>query len=94
MATYELVWTHTFVRTARKFLKRHPELAGILEDILTQLADDPQHPRLHLHRLKGAHRDKHAVRLTYSDRIVLILRVEEREIVLLDIGTHDEVYRG
>jgi mRNA-degrading endonuclease YafQ of YafQ-DinJ toxin-antitoxin module len=91
---YELVWTNTFVRTARKFIQRHPDLAAILEDILRQLAEDPTHPRLRLHRLKGTHRDKYAVRLTYSDRIVLILRVESREIVLLDIGTHDEVYRG
>jgi hypothetical protein len=30
MAAYTLVWTHTFERTARKFLRRHPELAAAL----------------------------------------------------------------
>jgi mRNA-degrading endonuclease YafQ of YafQ-DinJ toxin-antitoxin module len=33
------------------------------------------------------------VRLTYTDRIVLILQMKEKEITLLDIGSHDEVYR-
>ena len=94
MAAYTLVWTQTFLRTARKFLRRHPELAGVLADVLGQLETDPTAPRLRLHRLQGKHRGKHAVSLTYSHRIVLILRIAEREVTLLDIGSHDEVYRG
>lgn len=94
MAAYALVWTHTFERTARKFLRRHPELAGVFEDVLLQLEVDPQAPRLRLHRLQGKHRDKHAVSLTYSQRIVLLLRFEEGQVVLLDVGSHDETYRG
>ncbi|MCX7049518.1 MAG: plasmid stabilization protein [Candidatus Sumerlaeota bacterium] len=94
MARYTLVWTDTFLRTARKFLRRHPGLAGILDDTLKQLENDPYAPRLSLHRLKGKHRDKYAVRLTYSDRLVVLLRLTQGEIVLLDIGSHDEVYRN
>jgi len=90
---FSLVWTNTFLRTARKFLRRHPELAGLLEDVLRQLETDPRAPRLRLHALRGRHRGRHAVRLTYEHRIVVILRLTVREVVLLDIGTHDEVYR-
>ncbi|MDA0839540.1 MAG: plasmid stabilization protein [Planctomycetota bacterium] len=93
MAKNTLVWTDTFVRTARRFLRRHPDLVGVFEDLLKQLEADPHVPRLRLHGLKGKHRDKHAVSLTYSYRITLILRLQENEIVLLDIGSHDEVYR-
>ena len=57
------------------------------------LETDPRAPRLRLHKLKGRHRDKHAVSLTYSYRIVLIMRIVNAEIVLLDIGSHDDVYR-
>jgi len=46
-----------------------------------------------LHPLKGRHKDKHAISLTYAYRIVLIIVLNEREIALLDIGSHDEVYR-
>ena len=93
MSTYTLVWTATFVRTARKFLRKHHDLAGLFEDVLRQLETDPHAPRLRLHRLKGKHADKHAVSLTYSHRIVLILRLSKFEIVLLDVGSHDDVYR-
>jgi mRNA-degrading endonuclease YafQ of YafQ-DinJ toxin-antitoxin module len=93
MAVFTLVWTETFERTARKFLRRHPELAGIFEDVLQQLETDPHSPKLRLHPLKGKHQDKHSVRLTYSQRIVLILSITSNEIVLLDVGSHDEVYR-
>ena len=94
MPRFTLVWTETFERTARKFLRRHPDLTGLFEDVLLQLEDDPHAPKLRLHRLKGNHRDKHAVSLCYSYRIVLLLRLTEDEIVLLDVGSHDEVYRG
>lgn len=92
MPAYHLLWTETFLRTARKFTRRHPDLDSELEAVLKQLEQDPRAPRLRLHALQGKHRGKHAVSLTYSHRIVLILRVTEKEIVLLDIGSHDEVY--
>ncbi len=92
MPAYHLLWTETFLRTARKFTRRHPDLESELEAVLKQLEQDPRAPRLRLHALQGKHRGKHAVSLTYSHRIVLILRVTEKEIVLLDIGSHDEVY--
>jgi mRNA-degrading endonuclease YafQ of YafQ-DinJ toxin-antitoxin module len=94
MPAYHLLWTDTYLRTARKFIRRHPELGSELEDVLKQLEDDPRAPRLRLHALQSKHRGKHAVSLTYSHRIVLVLRVVAKEIVLLDIGTHDEVYRS
>lgn len=36
----------------------------------------------------------HAVSVSYEYRITLSLRVTEREIYLLDIGSHADVYRG
>ncbi len=88
-----LVWTDTFVRTARRFLKKRPELRGELEQVLQRLETTPDHPSLKLHPLKGSLKGKHAVSLTYSYRIVLILALADNEIILLDIGSHDEVYR-
>ncbi|MBN1363779.1 MAG: type II toxin-antitoxin system YafQ family toxin [Syntrophaceae bacterium] len=91
-ATYTLVWTDTFSRTARKFLRRHPELTGLFKDILQLLETDPHAPRLHLHPLKGKHQGKHSVRINYEYRIVLILRVTDKDVIILDVGSHDEVY--
>jgi mRNA interferase YafQ len=91
---YQLVWTNTFSRTARRLLKRNPDLKQEFERTLKQLEEDPTHPRLRLHPLKGRLAGKHAVSLTYSHRIVLILALSEGEIVLLDVGTHDQTYRA
>lgn len=90
---FRLVSTHAFERLARKFLRLHPELAGLLDDTLALLETDPFAPRLRLHPLGGRHRGKHAVRLTYEARIVLVLQLVEHKVVLLDIGGHDSVYR-
>ena len=92
--SYELLWTDTFSRTARKYLRKHPDLKGLFESTLKQLEVDPFAPRLRLHQLKGKHSGKHSVSLSYSDRIVLYLKLTQHEIVLLDIGSHDEVYGG
>ena len=90
---YVLVWTNTFTRTAKKFLKKNPDLRPELERTLKQLEQDPSHPKLRLHALKGNLSGKHAVSLTYSHRVVLTLALSEGEIILLDIGTHDQAYR-
>lgn len=90
---YHLIWTSTFARTARKFLKRNPDLKSEFERTLRQLEKDPGHPKLRLHPLQGRLAGKHAVSLTYSHRIVLILALNEGKVMLLDVGTHDQAYR-
>ena len=89
-----LVWTDTFKRTARKFLARHRDLRDVFSLVLHKLEQDPNDPELRLHPLGGRLQGKHAVRLTYSYRIVLRLEFVANEIILLDVGTHDEVYRS
>lgn len=88
-----LVWTDTFIRTARRFLKKRPELRGEFEQVLQRLESNPSHPSLKLHPLKGALKGRHAVSITYSYRIILILALRDHKIILLDVGSHDEVYR-
>ncbi len=90
---YKLIWTKTFSRTARRFLKKNPDLKMEFERTLQQLEKDPAHPKLRLHPLKGRLLGKHSVSLTYSHRIILTLVVSDGEIVLLDVGSHDQAYR-
>ncbi len=59
---------------------------------MDDLSRDPFQPRLKLHPLADKLEGMQAVSLTYSYRLTLLLKVTEEEIVLLDIGTHDEVY--
>ena len=85
--------TQTFVRTARRFLKRNPNLKQVLGITLELLETDPHQPRLRLHRLHGQLDGLWSVRVTPRIRLILTLDLQKNEIVLLHIGSHDEVYR-
>ena len=90
---YTVVTPEQFLRQARKFFRKHPDLKPRFGKIVQDLQDDPFQPHLALHPLTGKLSGLHAVSLTYSYRITLTLMVTEKEIVFLDIGSHDEVYR-
>ena len=82
-----------FLRQARKFFKKHPDLKPRFAKVLADLQRDPFQPQLELHPLTGKLAGCHAISLTDSYRITLTLLITEQEIILLDIGSHDEVYR-
>jgi addiction module RelE/StbE family toxin len=90
---YSLVWSAKFIRSAERFAKRHPDLRAKLAAVLRDLEQDPFQPRLKLHNLQGKLAGMQAVSLTYDYRITLTVTIKEKEIILLDVGTHDEVYR-
>lgn len=91
--SFALVTTHHFERRARKFLRKHPNLKPDFADTLQRLQSDPFQPSLKLHGLGGTLSGVQAVSLTHSYRLILTVQITEQEIVLLDIGSHDEVYR-
>jgi addiction module RelE/StbE family toxin len=90
---YTLVWTAYFTRAAGKFIRRHPELNKKLADILRNLEKNPFDPRLHYHQLKGRLKDIQAVSLTDKYRLSLKIVITDKEVILLDIGSHDDIYR-
>jgi mRNA-degrading endonuclease YafQ of YafQ-DinJ toxin-antitoxin module len=89
---WALATTASFDRRARKFLTKHPDLRPRFAKALAELAADPFQPSLRLHPLGGKLQGLQAVSLTHSYRITLTLQITEREILLIDIGSHDEVY--
>lgn len=90
---FNLVTTEYFLRRARKFFKKHLDLRGRFAQVVDDLQQDPFAPHLDYHHLGGKLKGMQAVRLTDSYRITLTIVIAEKEIFLLDIGTHDEVYR-
>jgi addiction module RelE/StbE family toxin len=89
---YTLVWTAGFTRSAKKFIARHPELRSKAAAILRDLETDPFQPHLKYHHLAGKLKGIQAVSITHTYRITLTVMVTDREIILLDIGSHDDVY--
>jgi len=89
---YQLEWTPAFIKAAKRFAKQHPELKQKIAIVLLALEQDPFQPSLKLHGLGGKLKGLHAVRVTYSYRITLALKINANVITLLDIGNHDDVY--
>jgi len=89
---YTLVAPKQFLRQARKFFKKHPDLKPRFVKGLSDLQTDPFQPSLELHALSGKLEGCHAISLTHGYRITLILLITDKEITLLDVGSHDDVY--
>ena len=90
---FTLVWTAAFTRAAEAFVQRHPERRTRLAATLHDLESDPFQPHLRYHALGGKMKGIQAVSVTYDTRIILRIEIKDREIILLDIGSHDDVYR-
>jgi addiction module RelE/StbE family toxin len=90
---YAIVTPQQFLRQARRFFKKHPELKQRFARVLSDLQVDPFQPHLELHPLGGKLAGCHTVSLTHNYRITLTLLITDKEIILLDVGSHDEVYR-
>ena len=89
---YRLIYTDSYVRRARKFLKKHPQILGQYEKTLELLELNPHHPSLRLHSLQGQLSGLSSVSINMSYRIVLELIIQDSDIILVDIGNHDRVY--
>jgi len=90
--SFRIIYTPSYLKRAAKFIKRHPELLPQYEKALKLLELNPSHPSLRLHRLGGPLRDLHSVSINISYRITLEFLLEDGKIVLVNVGSHDEVY--
>lgn len=89
---YKIIYPESYIRRARKFIKRHPELTGQYQKTLQLLEINPYHPSLRLHPLKGKLSGLQSVSINISYRISFEMVISEQEIILVNIGTHYEVY--
>ena len=89
---YSLIFTESYEKVERRFLKRHPDLVERYEKTLAVLEEDPFHPSLRLHALVGRLAGLHAVSINLQYRITLKLELRESEIILVSVESHGEGY--
>ena len=89
---YKLVYPDSYIRRARKFLNKHPEIHKQYRKTLQLLELNPYHSSLRLHKLQGRLDGLSSVSINISYRIVVELIIEGNEILLVNIGKHDRVY--
>ncbi len=91
-----LVLSPKFKRSFRKVARRDRGVQRRIEDVLRLMEADVFDPRLATHKLSGPLAGLWACSCGYDCRIVFALETDpltgEEVIVLLDIGTHEEVY--
>ncbi|WP_328983434.1 type II toxin-antitoxin system RelE/ParE family toxin [Thiorhodovibrio winogradskyi] len=89
-----LIKSSAFVRTAKRVLKKNPNLAMDIQTTLELLAEDAFHPSLKTHKLKGNLEASWPCSVAYDLRISFeFVKHDEGEAILLEaIGSHDEVF--
>ena len=90
----KLLFSTTFDRKIKRLLKKNLSLKANVGETLKLLEMDVFHPALKTHKLKGKLEGRWACTIAYDLRIVFkVVQFENAEaILLLTIGTHDEVY--
>ena len=89
---FTLLYPDSYIRRARKFLRKHSEIHNQYRKTLQLLELDPYHPALRLHSLEDRLKGLSSVSINMSYRIVLELEIRGEEIILISIGSHDQVY--
>lgn len=90
--SYTLIFTDSYKKRAKRFARQHPELREQYQKTLLLLAQNPYHPSLRLHPLKGRLSDLYSVSINISYRITLEMLISNQEITPVNVGSHDEVY--
>lgn len=89
---FKLVFTDSYNKRAKKFLKKHKDLIKQYEKVLTLLEINPHHPSLRLHKLEGKLLGLHSISINISYRITIEFIIEDDIIIPINIGTHEDVY--
>ena len=92
----KIVISSKFKRAFRKFTRRNPKLQNKIERVITKLSEDTFDSTLGTHKLEGKLAELLSCSCGYDCRIIFTIETDrnttETLIVLLDVGTHDEVY--
>jgi len=88
----EILYTESYNKRAKKFIKKHPDLLPQYEKTLKLLEINPNHPSLRLHKLKGKLSELYSISINISYRINIDFIIEDDKIIPIDVGSHDELY--
>jgi mRNA interferase YafQ len=93
---YRIITSPKFKRSYKKFINKYPFTTEKLQDILYILSENPYSPLLSIHKLSGALLGLYACKCGFDCRIVFSFEkmpdTNEDVLMLIDIGTHDDVY--
>jgi mRNA interferase YafQ len=86
-----LVWGSSFKRAYKKTVTADPDLKSKISNVLEIFCQDPHRSSLKVHKLSGKLHGLWSLVVAYDCRIVFEF-LDEQNVLLIDIGKHDEVY--
>jgi proteic killer suppression protein len=89
--SHSLVFTEQYVRRAKRFLHRHPELRDHYLNALSLLESDPHDPSLHLEALNDSLAGLHSIFIDGSQQTTLQLILSDRDIIPVNVDDRDSV---
>ena len=87
----KLFWDEGFKKAYRKRIKNNEELKRKFWDSIHLFVKEPFNIRLKTHKLSGKLKGLWAFRCSYEYRVIFEF-IKSNEVLLIDIGMHDEVY--
>jgi mRNA-degrading endonuclease YafQ of YafQ-DinJ toxin-antitoxin module len=91
--SYKLIYPDSYNKKAKRFIKKHKDLKNQYIKTLKLLELDPTHPSLRLHKLQGKLEKLHSISINITYRITINFIITKDDIILVDIGHHDDIYR-
>jgi addiction module RelE/StbE family toxin len=89
---YEIRFDNSYEKKVIKFFKKHKNIYPQYAKTIELLEYNPQHPSLRLHKLQGKMNQLLSVSINMKYRIIIDFIIVDDVIILIDIGSHDDVY--
>ena len=86
----EILPSSYFSRKYKKFVKKHPQLSSKIDQKLELFRTDQNHPSLRLHKLSAKNAEVWSISI--STEIRVLFTYTSGGVILIDVGSHDEVY--
>ena len=86
-----LVWDQAFKRKYKKIFTLNIELKKSFWEAMSVFSQNPFDPKLRTHKLTGKLQGLWSFSVSYNYRVIFRF-INDHDVLLIDIGSHDEVY--
>ena len=86
-----LFWDQAFKRKYKKIFTLNIELKKSFWQAMSIFSQDPFDPKLRTHKLTGKLKGLWSFSISYDCRVIFRF-INDHDVLLIDIGSHDEVY--
>jgi len=88
----EIKYSDGYEKKVIKFFKKHKDIYPQYKKTIELLALNKQHPSLRIHKLQGKMSMFSSISINMKYRIVIDFIIVDDVIILIDIGSHSDVY--